>query len=407
MEGDFNLRETVNKEVKEYVDASCMVLVPQYFIHTLKMGMNSIERHEQRYRRRKAKREEKKRIRNEGVTLENATSFEALHKSAKKCRKSVGWKASVQRYDRNILRNSYINSGTLKKGGSLQKGFVKFDIFERGKKRKIQSVHITERVAQKALCECIAKPIEQTLIYANGASQKGKGTHFTSNLLLRDLRDFYNHHGRNGYILLGDEHDYFGSMRHERVRELFEETLTDKDLIEYAMTYIDAFDKGLGLGSQICQISAVAYGNKIDHFIKEKLRCKYYTRYMDDWYIIHESKEELKRYLEIITQLYKDIGIEANEHKTQIVKLTHGFVFLKDRWFLREDGAVIRKPSKQNIARNRRKLKKLHKLYTENKITLEEIRCFKESVKGSYTGKHGYAITNFENLYKEKFKKEG
>ena len=61
MEGDFNLRETVNKEVKEYVDASCMVLVPQYFIHTLKMGMNSIERHEQRYRRRKAKREEKKR----------------------------------------------------------------------------------------------------------------------------------------------------------------------------------------------------------------------------------------------------------------------------------------------------------------------------------------------------------
>ena len=128
---------------------------------------------------------------------------------------------------------------------------------------------------------------------------------------------------------------------------------------------------------------------------------------MDDWYIIHESKEELKRYLEIITQLYKDIGIEANEHKTQIVKLTHGFVFLKDRWFLREDGAVIRKPSKQNIARNRRKLKKLHKLYTENKITLEEIRCFKESVKGSYTGKHGYAITNFENLYKEKFKKEG
>lgn len=365
--------------------------------------MNSTERHELRYQRRKAKRLSQKVKRNEGVTFENATSFASLHKAAKKCRISVGWKASVQKYDRNILRNSFRNSNILREGGSLQKGFVKFEITERGKKRKIQSVHITERVAQKALCDLIIPPIEKTLIYANGASQKGKGTHFTSNLLLRDLRDFYNHHGNNGYILLGDEHDYFGSMLHSRVNELFESALEDKKLIEYAMTYIDAFDKGLGLGSQICQISAVAYGNKIDHFIKEQLRCKYYARYMDDWYIIHESKEELKRYLEIITEKYREIGIEPNINKTHIVKLSHGFIFLKDRWILTDTGAVIRKPSKVNISRNRRKLKKLHKMYLEGKITLEEIRCFTESVKGSYMGKHGYAIQNFDNLYRDLF----
>ena len=192
-------------------------------------------------------------------------------------------------------------------------------------------------------------------------------------------------------------------MLHSRVNELFESALEDKKLIEYAMTYIDAFDKGLGLGSQICQISAVAYGNKIDHFIKEQLRCKYYARYMDDWYIIHESKEELKRYLEIITEKYREIGIEPNINKTHIVKLSHGFIFLKDRWILTDTGAVIRKPSKVNISRNRRKLKKLHKMYLKGKITLEEIRCFTESVKGSYMGKHGYAIQNFDNLYRDLF----
>ena len=365
--------------------------------------MNSQERHEIRYQRRKAKREERKRIRNEGVTYENAISFGVLHKSAKKCRRNVSWKASVQKYDRNIMRNSFNNSQILKKGGSLQKGFVKFNVIERGKERHIQSVHITERVAQKALCDLIVPPIEKTLIYANGASQKGKGTHFTSNLLLRDLRDFYNRHGRDGYILIGDEHNYFGSMQHERVRELFEESLTDKRLIDYAMSYIDAFDEGLGLGSQICQISAVAYGNKIDHFIKEELRCKYYARYMDDWYIIDESKDRLRTYLEMITKMYRDIGIEPNEDKTQIVKLSHGFIFLKDRWYIAEHGAIIRKPGKKNISRNRRKLKKLHILYQEERINFKEVRSFTESVKGSYKGKHGYAKENFENLYNQLF----
>ena len=376
---------------------------PKVFHAYPKREMNSKERHDARYQRRKAKRQERKKIRNEGVTLENAVSFKALHKSAKKCRVGVSWKASVQKYDRNILRNAYNNSLILQSGGNLQKGFVDFYVTERGKRRHIQSVHITERVAQKALCDLIVPPIEQTLIHANGASQKGKGTHFTSNILLRDLRDFYNRHGREGYILLGDEHDYFGSMQHSRVKEMFCECLEDEALIDYAMTYINAFDRGLGLGSQICQISAVAYGNKIDHFIKEQLRCKYYARYMDDWYIIHESKEELKRYLDIITKMYRDIGIEPNADKTHIVKLTHQFIFLKDRWYLKDTGAVIRKPSKKNISRNRRKLKKLHTLYLRGEITPEEIRCFTESVKGSYEGKHGFAKENFENLYSQLF----
>ena len=45
--------------------------------------------------------------------------------------------------------------------------------------------------------------------------------------------------------------------------------------------FIQAFgpEKSLGLGSEVSQICAVFFPNKVDHFIKEKLRIKYYGRY--------------------------------------------------------------------------------------------------------------------------------
>jgi hypothetical protein len=40
-------------------------------------------------------------------------------------------------------------------------------------------------------------------------------------------------------------------------------------------------------------MSAIFYPDKLDHFIKEKLRVRYYGRYMDDLYLIHADKAEI------------------------------------------------------------------------------------------------------------------
>ena len=39
------------------------------------------------------------------------------------------------------------------------------------------------------------------------------------------------------------------------------------------------------------QLLAIYYLNNLDHFIKEKLKCKYYIRYMDDLIIIDSNKD--------------------------------------------------------------------------------------------------------------------
>lgn len=48
---------------------------------------------------------------------------------------------------------------------------------------------------------------------------------------------------------------------------------------------------GIPIGNQSSQIFALLYLNKLDHLVKEGLRIRYYGRYMDDFYLIHESKE--------------------------------------------------------------------------------------------------------------------
>lgn len=43
------------------------------------------------------------------------------------------------------------------------------------------------------------------------------------------------------------------------------------------------------------QFLAIYYLDDLDHYIKEKLHCKYYIRYMDDSLFLSHDKTELKR----------------------------------------------------------------------------------------------------------------
>ena len=352
--------------------------------------MTSEERHQRRYERRKAKREEKKRLRNENHNFDVVSDFESLRKSFYKARRGVNWKTSGQKYGCNVLRNAYVYSERMRNGGKISKGFIEFDICERGKIRHIKSVHITERVIQKSVCDFGLVPvIEKSLIYDNGASQKGKGTEFAARRLITHLRKYYRHNGNGGYILLGDQHNFFGSIRHDVVEKNLRKWIADERLVEITMDFIRACKEGLGLGSQVCQICAVSYQNNIDHYIKEKLRCKYYGRYMDDWYIIGDKKD-LKEYLEIIRRMYSDIGIEMNEKKTQITKISKPFVWLQDRYCITDTGYVIRKPSRKSITRNRQKLRKMADLLNNGEIKYGAIRSFFASQDGTLSHKNAY-----------------
>lgn len=99
---------------------------------------------------------------------------------------------------------------------------------------------------------------------------------------------------------------------------------------------------GLPIGNYTSQFLAVFYLNDLDHFIKEKLKCKYYIRYMDDGIIIDNSKERLREILTILRDIVKnDYYLEFN-NKTKIYKSSEGFTFLGVNYKVRNKRIIRR-----------------------------------------------------------------
>ena len=348
--------------------------------------MTSEERHKARYERRKRKREEKRRDAiAQSDNFGNLCTCNALFKAARLSGKSIRWKASVQRYFMSYLRNIIQLRQMLLAGQNPTMGFIEFDLIERGKKRHIKSVHFKERVAQRSLCDNALVPIlSRSLIYDNGASLEGKGISFARDRLKHHLHQFYRRTGGNdGYILLMDFSGYFDNILHGPVYEMLDAALEDKDVFALCRHFIEPFgEKSLGIGSQVSQILAVSYRSSIDHYVKEVLRVKEYGCYMDDSYLIHERKEYLWRCLEEIDRLCREKGITLNRKKTQIIRLSHGFPYMKGSYHLTETGKVIVTPSKENTVRHRRKLKKFRRFLNEGKIGHAQIICAHNSYRG-------------------------
>ena len=369
--------------------------------------MNSSERREGRYRRRKAKREQKRLAILETYNFERVINPENLYKAMKESRCGVFWKASVQRYNMNFLRNILRAARDLKAGNDVRKGFIEFHLTERGKVRYIRSVHFSERVVQKSLCNNALIPhLIRSLIYDNGASIQAKGIHFAINRTKTHLRRHFKEHGLKGYILTLDFVNYFGNIQHEPLRQIFAKAFgEDERLLDLAMKFVYAFgDNGLGLGSETSQIAAVVYASKIDHYVKEVLRCKNYARYMDDSYFICDSKEHAEQILSAVSIKYEEMGIITSPRKTNIVKLSRGFTFLKVQFSLLSTGRVLTRPSRKGITRQRQKLNKFKKFFVEGNMRIYEIKHSYMAWRGHISHMNARkSIHNMDSLYKRLF----
>ena len=326
-----------------------------------------------------------------------------LYNAFMNCKQGVDWKESVQRYEANVLHNISTLKQQLENKTYRQKVFFEFDISERGKKRHIKSMHISDRVLQRALCDYVLNPeLFKYLIYDNGASVKGKGIEFSRKRLKVHLQRYFRKYGNKGYVLKIDFSKYFDNIPHAILMQKIAEKIKDEDVLSLTSYLISTFegDKGVGIGSQLSQTAGIFYPTELDNYCKIVKGCKYYGRYMDDTYIIHPSKEYLKELYKEYKKIAEKLGIIINQKKTQIIRLDKGFIFLQMRYVLSDTGKVAVIPVNKSIVRERRKLKKLQKLKFKKLITKEQIQEQYKSWRGNLIKYNAYkSVQKMDALY--------
>ena len=390
--------------------------------------MTSLERRrEARYQRRKAAREQKKQVRyGECDRLENIASYKSLYRANRKSMRNVSWKASVQRYQMNLLRNLEETRKKLLAGEEVTRGFVEFDTMERGKVRHIRSVHYSERVAQRSTCDNALVPmLSRSLIYDNGACLEGRGVDWAMDRLEAHLQQFYRANGfsNEGCGVLFDFSGYFDRILHKECFNVYDRAFLDRQIKALLRSFVVPFGyekfnsnwkrvdprergeysgKSLGLGSQVSQITAVSYPNSLDHYIKQVLRVRWYQRYMDDGYMLFRTKQEAKEALERVVEFCTRLGIVVNPKKTKIVPIRQGIKFLKAKHYLTNTGKVERRMCRESITRQRRRLKKFAAKRAAGEMTTADVSTAYGSWKGYALHRGGKkVIRRMDKLYRE------
>lgn len=335
--------------------------------------------------------------------LEQVADERKLLDAFEAAKEGCDWKYSVQKYDINSLSETYKLHEELVNKTYIPRNYYEFTLSERGKIRHIKACNIRDRVVQKSLCDNILNPIlKKYLIYDNGASLENKGVSFSRNRLEVHLSKYYKEYGNEGYILQIDFSKFFDSIPHDKLIKAIEEKLPDDSANWLIEVLINSFggDKGLGIGSQISQISGLFYPTPIDNYCKIVKSLKFYGRYMDDIYVIHHDKKFLHQLLEDITGIAEELGLTINRKKTKIVKINKTFTYLKIKYCLLEDGTIIKKLHRTTITRERRRIKK----YAKGNLPYSVI----EQAYGSWRGNaiqyfSQKSVKNIDSLYNNLF----
>lgn len=318
--------------------------------------------------------------------IEDIIGADALFKSMNDCAKGVKWKGTVAFY-RHHWPDEIGRLEEQLKDGTYRERRAKFFTITEPKTRHIMSIHFRDRIYQRSLNDVAIYPqVTRSFIADNYACQKSKGTLPARERLKEFLQRFYRLHGTAGYVLKIDIEGYYPNMDH-RIAETMLGTYLDENTNQLAQKVLANLPGKIGYnpGSQIVQIVGITSLDKIDHFIKERLGVKFYIRYMDDFILIHESREHLERCFREIRKELENRKMKVSEKKSFIQPLAEPIHHLGFIYRLTETGKVVVLADPKKIKHEKKKIRRMIALVENGKLTKHDVdrhfKAWKASVR--------------------------
>ena len=245
-------------------------------------------------------------------------------------------------------------------------------IIHEPKMREVFAAEFRDRVVHHLFYDYTHEVFERTFIADSYSCIKGRGTHYGIERLKHHVRSCTQNWSRDAYVLKLDIRGYFMHIDRgillARCRELLAKARAcggegvfggaSAEFVDYLLEKICLLnplancrvigdlgewrklpgDKslfcteegcGLPIGNLSSQLFSNVYLGMLDEFVKRDLGVRHYGRYVDDIYVVSETKDELKALIgPIRTYLKERLGLGLSEEKTRIVATRHGVEFL-------------------------------------------------------------------------------
>lgn len=309
------------------------------------------------------------------------TDFANLLQAAQQAQKGKRFQRNVLAFNAEREQNLLHLQAALRDKSYMPGGYRTFEIYE-PKKRTISAAPYRDRVVHHALCNVIGPIFERGFIPDSYANRKGFGTH-------RALKRFTRFARTSHYVLQCDVQKYFPAIDHEILKKQLRRKIKCPDTLWLMDTIIDRSNpqlpvyhyfpgddlltpverrRGLPVGNLTSQFFANIYLDGFDHFIKEQLRIRRYIRYVDDFALFSDTREELAAARTALEDYLAGLRLKIHPVKSQLFRTRYGanflgFRVLPERIRLRAAG----------LRRTRSALDKMEKDYRRGKITLEQI----------------------------------
>jgi retron-type reverse transcriptase len=285
--------------------------------------------------------------------------FQAYFDCRRNKRNTLQALAFEQHFEANLFAlHDELVQGTYQLGPSIA------FIVDKPVQREIFAAAFRDRVVHHLLINKLEPFFEQLFLPDSYACRKGRGTHYgirrvagwvdacagqpfaTHHILKLDVRGFFMHIDRQR---LFDRLQAFILERYpfndrefvlQLARTIVFNDPTQNCVIQGSRRDWEGLppDKslfrtprhcGLPIGNLTSQVLANFYMHPFDVFVKRELGVEYYGRYVDDFVLVHESKEHLLGLLPRMRRfLHDELGLQLHPHKIYLQHVSKGVRFL-------------------------------------------------------------------------------
>ena len=248
--------------------------------------------------------------------------------------------------------------------------YYQFKIYE-PKERIIQALPFVDRIVHQWYVEEFIKPyIVPKFIFASYACLSNKGTHKAVDDLQKQMRIMWRN-TKNFWILKCDIKKFFNSISPNILYSIMQKYIKDKKLLRFTKLLIfcnrGSAEVGIPIGNYTSQFFANIYLTELDYYIKRDLKIRFYVRYMDDFILLLNTKEECRTIKKKIDDFLNNKLLLELNYKSRYYPFSMGVNFCGYRIFTTH--RLLRNSSKKKIKNN---VKKWNKLWAKNNLSFPD-----------------------------------